>query len=175
MLGDAVVGCVFYDVFAGTGVVGLEALSRGAARVVFIELERMNLGLIRRNLDRAHFGPEATIRGADAFRWADHFVPEDQPTIVFLGPPYAKFHTELARMLDLVETLQKRLSDDDILVFQFPSFLDPIKLPDETGWFRIRTYGKTRIGIWMHGDVELGKASSTQTAWDESDKSNEGS
>src|SRR5215207_2387509 len=69
MLGDLIKQVVFYDVFAGTGVVGMEALSRGAERSYFLELDRNNIQLIRRNLKHAKFGPEAIVRPADAFAW----------------------------------------------------------------------------------------------------------
>src|SRR5262245_56669882 len=69
MLGESIDNCVFYDIFAGTGIVGLEELSRGATRAIFVERDRHSIALIRRNLDHAKFGPEASIRGGDAFAW----------------------------------------------------------------------------------------------------------
>lgn len=149
MLGSSIVDCIFYDVFAGTGVVGVEALSRGAARAVFIELDRHQVALIRRNLDRAHFGPEASVRGADAFRWANHFLPEATPSIIFLGPPYPLFRSERERLLEMVQALIGKLKNEDILVLQFPRFIHPESLPNAESWHRIRTYGKTSIGIWL--------------------------
>src|SRR2546423_11971072 len=69
MLGDLIEGSVFYDVFAGTGVVGMEALSRGAERAYFLERDRTYVQLIRRNLTLARFGAEAIVRPTDAFAW----------------------------------------------------------------------------------------------------------
>src|SRR3954471_19373016 len=76
MIGDLIKGVVFYDVFAGTGIVGMEALSRGAERAYFLEIDRSNVNLIRKNLTLARFGPEAIVRATDAFAWARHFAPE---------------------------------------------------------------------------------------------------
>lgn len=150
MLGESVDGCMFYDVFAGTGIVGLEALSRGAARCVFIERDRPSINLIRRNLDHARFGPEASIRGGDAFVWSKHFLPDAQmQTIVFLGPPYPLFDEDLPRMLDLVADVQAQMTEKDILVLQFPRFVEPEGLPGASGWYRLRHYGKTRVGLWQ--------------------------
>lgn len=150
MLGDDVVDCVFYDVFAGTGIVGIEALSRGAARAIFIERDRRQLQLIRQNLDRVQFGAEASVRGSDAFVWGRHFYPESDPTIIFLGPPYPLFDVDedRARMLEIVELLQSRLEPKDLLVLQMPSQTPASILPDNENWYRIRQYGKTRLGIW---------------------------
>ena len=57
----------FYDVFAGTGIVGMEALSRGAKRAIFVEQDRRQLDLIRKNLAIAKFTAESSLRGSDAF------------------------------------------------------------------------------------------------------------
>ena len=67
MLGESVEDSIFYDVFAGTGVVGLEALSRGARAAIFIERERSNIALIRRNLDLAKFAAEGSARSDASF------------------------------------------------------------------------------------------------------------
>lgn len=139
----------FYDVFAGTGIVGMEALSRGAKRAIFVEQDRRQLDLIRKNLAIAKFTAESSLRGSDAFTWAKHFTTHDLPTIVFLGPPYPLFDKERKRMMEMVEGIQKELRDGDFLVFQFPRFVAPEELPgSEENWVRMRHYGKTRIGIW---------------------------
>lgn len=138
----------FYDVFAGTGIVGMEALSRGAKRAIFVEQDRRQIDLIRRNLAIASFTAEATLRTSDAFTWGKHFSTHGQPSIVFLGPPYPLFDKERKRMLELVECIQKELQDGDFLVFQYPRFVAPEELPRGENWIRMRQYGKTRIGIW---------------------------
>jgi 16S rRNA (guanine966-N2)-methyltransferase len=78
VLGPAVVGARFVDVFAGTGAVGIEALSRGAAEVVFIENHPPAVALIRKNLEslgatvfqntKTGEGAGAAVFGADALR-----------------------------------------------------------------------------------------------------------
>ena len=152
MLAAHVPDCVFYDVFAGTGIVGLEALSRGAGRAIFIERDRFMVSLIRRNLGRASFGPEAELRSADAFVWAQHFLGEEEPTIVFLGPPYPIVERDLGRMLQMIATIQGKLKPNDLLVAQLPRSVHLDQLPDgdSENWYRWRHYGKTQIGIWCH-------------------------
>ena len=149
MLGDLIEGTIFFDVFAGTGVVGMEALSRGADRAYFLELDRNNIQLIRRNLALAKFGVEAVVRPTDAFVWARHFAPETGRIIVFLGPPYPAFEGDAkTKMLRLVEDVASRLDDDDYLILQYPKTVEPNELPLQEHWVRHRHYGKTRIGIW---------------------------
>ncbi|MFO0947634.1 MAG: RsmD family RNA methyltransferase [Planctomycetota bacterium] len=171
MLGTAIEDVVFYDVFAGTGIVGLEALSRGAKRAIFVEQERRQLVLIKQNLARAGFAAEANVRGSDAFTWGKHFATHGQRSIVFLGPPYPLFEKDLDRMLELVNVVQENLAVGDYLVLQYPRFIVPERLPRPETWFRMRHYGKTRIGIWTPEtagddtqDVEVARTGSSQDA-----------
>jgi 16S rRNA (guanine966-N2)-methyltransferase len=149
MIGDLIEGAVFYDVFAGTGIVGMEALSRGAERATFIELDRSHVQLIRKNLTLAKFGPEAVVRQGDAFVWARHFAPESGRVIVFLGPPYPLCLMEnKPKAMKLVADVASRLDEDDYLILQYPREIDPSELPLNEHWVRHRHYGKTRISIW---------------------------
>jgi 16S rRNA (guanine(966)-N(2))-methyltransferase RsmD len=76
------------DLFAGTGCLGLEALSRGAARAVFLDVDPRALEAVRLNLDRLRFADRAEVRQADAFRDAPGLEPAD---LVFVAPPYRFF------------------------------------------------------------------------------------
>jgi 16S rRNA (guanine966-N2)-methyltransferase len=78
-------GCRFLDVFAGTGAVGLEALSRGAARAVFIETARPAQAAIRANIEGVRESARAGLHAADATRLG---LSRDEFDIVFLDPPY---------------------------------------------------------------------------------------
>jgi 16S rRNA (guanine966-N2)-methyltransferase len=79
-------GAVFVDAYAGTGAVGIEALSRGARHAIFIEKDRNAVEVIRENLASLKLGARSqVIRGSSAL----HLVNLDAD-IVFLDPPYAK-------------------------------------------------------------------------------------
>ncbi|QDU63922.1 Ribosomal RNA small subunit methyltransferase D [Planctomycetes bacterium Pan216] len=151
MLGDWVNGCTFYDIFAGTGIVGMEALSRGAQRAIYIENDHRQISLIRRNLSRAGFGSEAQVRAVDALVWGKHFAADLEPMIVFIGPPYPLFARDLPGLWELVGNVQANLKPEDVLVLQFPRTIAPEDLPRAEDWYRVRKYGKTRIGIWVTG------------------------
>jgi len=80
-------GARVLDAFCGTGALGLEALSRGAAHAVFLDKDAAALRLARRNVARVHDTPHATFLAADAARPP----AADQPcTLVFLDPPYTE-------------------------------------------------------------------------------------
>ena len=93
VLGPAVNESRFLDVFAGTGAVGIEALSRGAAEAVFIEHHAPAGALIRRNLDSLGISVGALVLSVDALRGLEKLAarhkPGDPPfDFVFLDPPY---------------------------------------------------------------------------------------
>lgn len=94
VLGPAVVGARFVDVFAGTGAVGIEALSRGAAEVAFIENHPPAVALIRKNLESLGVRSGAAVFGADALHGLEMLAAKRKGDgeafdFVFLDPPYA--------------------------------------------------------------------------------------
>jgi 16S rRNA (guanine(966)-N(2))-methyltransferase RsmD len=84
ILAPRIEGASFVDAYAGTGAVGIEALSRGAARVVFLERNRKAAEVIRENL----FALGASGRGSVVQGAAAAALPLYHPDIVFIDPPY---------------------------------------------------------------------------------------
>jgi 16S rRNA (guanine(966)-N(2))-methyltransferase RsmD len=78
-------GCVFADLYAGTGAVGIEALSRGAQRALFVESNPAAVEIIRKNLSSVGAREEARI----VFSPVAAAAPDLEADIVFLGPPYS--------------------------------------------------------------------------------------
>ncbi len=85
---DAIEGARVLDLFAGTGALGLEALSRGASHVTFVESGRAAQRLLRTNIARLRVEAETRILSTDATRLGD--CPDERFDLVFLDPPYAK-------------------------------------------------------------------------------------
>lgn len=112
ILGDRISGAVFLDLFAGAGAVGIEAISRGAGAVVFVDASRRSAGIIEKNLRRTDLGEEARVVVADAEafirRWSG---PYD---IIFMDPPYAE------DINDLIERIGDSglLKPDGLLVYE---------------------------------------------------------
>src|SRR5690348_13936072 len=84
VLAPRIEGAVFADLYAGTGAVGIEALSRGAARAVFIEQNRDAVRVIRENLRSLGLEPRADLRQGRVLALASVIHAD----IVFLDPPY---------------------------------------------------------------------------------------
>ena len=138
MLGD-MSGVRVLDLYAGSGALGIEALSRGAASAVFIERDMRAAATIRRNLDA--LGVEADVRRQDVLRFLA--AGEGPFDLVFCDPPY-----DLAPSpaVELTERLPAVTSEDSRIVTESDK-RRPLELPLPI--LRERTYGNTRIVI--HG------------------------
>jgi 16S rRNA (guanine(966)-N(2))-methyltransferase RsmD len=101
ILGSDIVGSSLLDLFGGTGGVGIEALSRGAERVVFIERARKAIATIRRNLEITGLGTRAAVIHEDAFRYLAG-APLEQPfDYVYVAPPqYEELWVQALQALD---------------------------------------------------------------------------
>ncbi len=123
-LGSAIVGARVLDCFAGTGSYGLEALSRGAASVDFLENSPHALRTISENLARV----EKSLASPCLFKTHRSSLP-NLPAglmglfdIIFADPPYAEIPDLL---LPLVQTLVERLTPSGIFVLECPNGIDP--------------------------------------------------
>jgi 16S rRNA (guanine(966)-N(2))-methyltransferase RsmD len=95
ILAPRIPGAIFLDAYAGTGAVGIEALSRGARRAIFLERSRAAVDVIRQNLDALGLAPKAAVVAGPVLRaLASHAAD-----IVFLDPPYDQ-EREYAAALD---------------------------------------------------------------------------
>ncbi len=97
VLAPQIGGTVFADLYAGTGAVGIEALSRGASRAIFVEQNRAALGVLRENLKSLGLEPRAEVRQGRA----SALLGSIDADIVFLDPPYdqeREYETALAKL-----------------------------------------------------------------------------
>ena len=142
-----VAGCEFLDLFAGSGAVGLEALSRGAKSVTFVERERRHLAVLNENVDGFRVQSTAVdVVAADAYRWLSTYVGPGF-TIGFADPPYAL--GEEKGYASVLATLAERgvIRPGGLFIAEMTA----VQKAEETpGWelIRDRTYGKTRLCIW---------------------------
>ncbi len=89
----SVAGSRFLDIFAGSGAIGIEALSRGAAHAVFIESEEAALACIRQNLKALDFQKQAALMESDVYAALRELSARGETfDIVFLDPPYRQGH-----------------------------------------------------------------------------------
>ncbi|MGD8279791.1 MAG: 16S rRNA (guanine(966)-N(2))-methyltransferase RsmD [Gemmatimonadota bacterium] len=86
-LGDRVRGAAVLDLFAGSGALGLEALSRGAESVIFVERARGALGVLRANIELLGAGEQCTVIDRDVFRYLSG--PVEGFDVALADPPYS--------------------------------------------------------------------------------------
>jgi 16S rRNA (guanine966-N2)-methyltransferase len=154
VLGPAIAGARFVDVFAGTGAVGIEALSRGAAEVVFIEKHPPAAALIRKNLESLGVRSGVTVLGADALRGLEklavkHTAASRPFDFVFLDPPYAAAE-EYARVLRVLGSAPF-LAPGSVIVAEHHKKFD---LPAHAGAltrFRVLKQGDAALSFYRHG------------------------
>lgn len=93
ILQNDIPGCVFVDMFSGSGGIGIEALSRGARHAYFVENEKRALSCIQENLQFTHLAERATIVKTDVLS-ALYGIHEKEADIVFMDPPYDCGHED---------------------------------------------------------------------------------
>ena len=93
MLQNDVPGSVFIDLFAGSGGIGIEALSRGASRAYFVENSNEAYKCILANLKTTHFEEQATVLKQDVVLGLRN-IREKEADIIFIDPPYHEEHYE---------------------------------------------------------------------------------
>jgi 16S rRNA (guanine966-N2)-methyltransferase len=102
ILGPAVEGATFLDLYAGTGAVGIEALSRGARAAIFVEQHAPATMMIRRNLDSLGIKSGVEILGVDVFRGLERLETRRvHAQFIFIDPPYAATQ-EYERVLEFL-------------------------------------------------------------------------
>ena len=145
-------GARVYDCFAGTGSMGLESLSRGAAHATFFEADRSAAALLRKNIATLGVQSRSTVVDRDLFRWFKSTPappqPADKANLIFLDPPY-RFLTERPDDLRrLGERIAGHLTDDGVVVFRHDA-RDSLDLPPLRAVDR-RAYGGMAIELLAH-------------------------
>jgi 16S rRNA (guanine966-N2)-methyltransferase len=147
ILGELVEDRMVIDLFAGTGALGLEALSRGAERAVFVERDRENVGLIFRNIATLRYEDRTQVRHADAYRWAKTFrALDDLPIVVLVDPPYREYEVRGKRLHEMLGHLLGGLPNGSVVVIESGLTLDDSILP-EFGMWDVRRYGSTQLAV----------------------------
>jgi len=152
ILGQQLNGCRVLDLYAGAGTLGIEAASRGADEVVFVEVDGNHIELLRHNARLLEGVAEHRIIGLDAHRAIQRLRNEDQAfDLVFLDAPYGK-GLSTRTLNSLGATGYDLLQSGATLVVETDAREE---LPDQVGRFRAadsRTYGKTGLTFYRNGE-----------------------
>ena len=144
-LGD-VAGSRVLDLYAGSGSIGLEALSRGADGVVFVEKARSAAAVLRKNVDTVGLGGEVVVSDVSGFLARDH----GDYHLVFVDPPYS---TELPSVEAELTSLVRLLEPGAIVVLH-RRFGGPEPVADGLELVDRRRYGDTELFRFRAGEEE---------------------
>ena len=147
ILGNAVPGRPFYDIFAGTGINGLEALSRGASAATFIERDRRSADDVEGYLRSFGVVDRSHLVRSDVYRWAERWRPPADPANVFLSPPFADLQDRPEDFLAMVRRMQGSLAYGSVLILQVEVGFELSALPDAARWDH-REYGRNILLFW---------------------------
>jgi 16S rRNA (guanine(966)-N(2))-methyltransferase RsmD len=137
-----IAGCVFWDLFAGTGSVGIEALSRGASFVRLVDQNRMAVKTIKENLAATDLKANAEVLQADAFSLLRR-APDRQFDYLYIAPP--QYHQMWSKALKGIDTVPSWMVEDGWVIVQIdPKEYEPITLENFLE-FDQRKYGSTLL------------------------------
>lgn len=147
ILMEEIYGSVFCDVFAGSGAMGLEALSRGAKKAYFFESSAGVMTYLKNNINKCKMGDKAIVYRGDYKKGLSRLAYEKEKVdIFFIDPPFGE---------NLIQPAMSKIEEMDILaedglILAEHDVRDP--LPEKIGSFRMikqRKYGKVVISIFM--------------------------
>jgi 16S rRNA (guanine966-N2)-methyltransferase len=169
LVGPAIAGTQALDLFAGTGALGLEAVSRGATSAILIERHYPTSQLIKQNAQALGIEDKCEVVFGDAFLWARKqtsavssattlnsqirnpkseiiSLTSSSRWLVFCSPPYEFYVSRLTEMLELIGALWSAAPVDSLFIVEADERFDYALLPDKEGW-DVRTYLPASIGL----------------------------
>jgi 16S rRNA (guanine966-N2)-methyltransferase len=151
LIGPDIQGKRALDLFAGTGALALEAVSRGAARATLIEQHHPTAQIIRQNIAALGLEDRAEVFIGNVFIWFQRgLAPQDCPWAVFCSPPYEFFVSRKQEMLDLIAGLMESAPPASVFMVEADERFDFQTLPDGQAW-DVRAYLPAVVGIYRKG------------------------
>jgi 16S rRNA (guanine966-N2)-methyltransferase len=148
LVGPAIKGKHAIDLFAGTGALGVEALSRGAVRATFLERHIPTAKQIERVLAELDMANAGQVFAANTFLWfARHPDLGPDPWVLFCSPPYDFYVERPSEMLQLIGQTMRDSPSGSLLVVEADERFDFAQLPSPEEW-DIRTYPPAVVGIY---------------------------
>ena len=175
LIGPEVKGCHAIDLFAGTGALGLEALSRGAASATFIEKHVPTARVVEENIQTLEVQDRTELLMTSAFLWGKRDLPKGEgergkgeeancspfrfplsaltPWLVFCSPPYAFYVDREQEVLELIEAILAYVPVGSIVVvesdprFDFELLPGPVAQKKERVGWDVRTYSPAVVGV----------------------------
>lgn len=138
-------GARVLDLFAGSGQLGIEALSRGASRATFVDSSRESVAVVNENLEHTKLSKYAIVKNEDAQSFLN--FTKDEFDIAFLDPPYRK---EI--VVSVLPLLSEKMSDGGVIICETAR---EEELPQNAGRFTLYKeykYGKIKLTVYRIGE-----------------------
>lgn len=166
LVGGYLDNTIAIDLFAGTGVVGLEAISRGSIHALLIERHVPTTKIIRQNVETLGATDNCTIAGSDTFYWGRQFKKEIQsgnsisprlsgdwpasllehPWAIFCCPPYDFYVDRCEELMNMLSSLTELSPPGSLMVVESDARFDQSLLPESQSW-NIREYSPAVVAI----------------------------
>lgn len=140
-------GRVFLDAYAGSGQMGIEALSRGAEKAVFLDSSRQSCEVVKKNLAITGLSENAVVKNTDTLSYITGTA--EKFDIVFMDPPY-----RTGILMQTLEKIPRVMNKGGLIICEHPV---EEKMPEETGNFVLKKeyrYGKIMVSLYLHKEVE---------------------
>jgi 16S rRNA (guanine966-N2)-methyltransferase len=148
LIGPAVIDKFVIDLFAGTGALAFEALSRAAWRALAVERRFPTAGVIEKSASQLGIQDKIEVVAGDAFFWAERLPRStSRPWLVFICPPYDLYVVSRSEMLTLIERLIAEAPIGSLFVLESDERFDPASLPNAEFW-DLRDYSPARIAVF---------------------------
>jgi len=148
IIGERVVGARLLDLYAGSGSLGLEGLSRGAERAVFVESEASVVENLQRNIDSVGVGERSSVLRSTVETALKRLLGSETFDLVLADPPYDQADRGLLELL----VGRPRLTPEGLLVVERPARgKGPAEPPAGLRSVRVAQYGDTRLDFYRSG------------------------
>ena len=149
MVGGWVKEKAVFDLFAGTGAIGLEAISRGATTATMIERHFPTVKIIEQNILTLDVSQSAQVHASDTFFWVRKFIKDpanhpSTPWMVFCCPPYDFFVDRTEELMTMLQSLIALAPEESIFVVESDRRFEHTQLPLADEWV-IREYSPAVI------------------------------
>lgn len=147
LLGPSIKNKHAIDLFAGTGALGLEAISRGAASASFVERHIPTAQVIKKNIASLDLHGCTEVVSCDTFFWAGHDLKVGEiPWVVFCSPPYDFYVDRAGEMIKLINSIMQMAPDESSFVVESDDRFALETLPEFDRW-DIRHYAPAIVAV----------------------------
>lgn len=164
LVGPKVKGILAVDLFAGTGALGFEAVSRGAAAAVMAERFFPTADQLRKTSRDLGIEHQVTVFPGDVLLWARRMPSLDtsRPWVVFVSPPWSMFHERTGEVMALIEACRKAAPAGSLIAVEADDAFDAAALPEREQWtcrplppamLYLRTTGASPMDVVNHRDT----------------------